>query len=385
MRKIYLDYAATTPADPEVVKAMQPFFFEKFGNASSPHGTGREAKKAVENARAALAQLIGAKPEEIIFTSGGTESNNHVLFGVADALKAKGNHIIISKVEHHSILEAAHHLEKRGCTITYLPVDKNGCVDPHEASRSISDKTILISVMHANNEIGTIEPINEIAELAKQKGVYVHTDAAQTVGHIPVNIDQLKVDFLTVVGHKFCAPKGVGALYIRKGSKISPLLVGGGQERGRRSSTLNLTGIVGLGKAAELCRGQMAEEIKTQTVLRNQIISAVSKRITDSFLNGHPDKRLPNNVNFSFAGIEGESLLMSLDMAGIAVSMGSACTSGALEPSYVLRAIGRSDELALGSIRITLGRWTTQEDVDYFLNQLVPIVERLRTLNSAHK
>ena len=385
MHKIYLDYAATTPADPQVAEAMQPYFFEKFGNASSPHKTGQEAKKAIENARETSARFIGAKSEELIFTSGGTESNNQAVFGVAHALQSKGNHIIISRIEHHSVTEAAHQLEKEGCRISYIGVDKTGLIDPAEVKKAVTDKTILISIMHANNEIGTIQPIQEVGKIAREKGIYFHCDAVQTVGHIPVDVAEMQVDLLSLAGHKFYGPKGVGALYVRKGIKIAPFLFGGDQERGRRASTHNLPGIVGLGKASELCREKMAQEAKTQSILRDKIISTVTKRISDSFLNGHPNDRLPNNVNFSFTGIEGESLLMSLDMVGVAVSMGSACTSGALEPSYVLRAIGRSDELALGSIRITLGRWTTEKDINYFLEQLISIVERLRSLSSTHK
>lgn len=385
MKNIYLDYAATTPTDPEVLKAMQPYFFEKFGNASSPHAIGQEAKKAIEDARQNLADFIGAKLEEIVFTSGGTESNNHAILGVVHAMQAKGNHVITSKIEHHSVLESISHLERQGIKTTYLPVDKDGFVDPQDVSKAITDKTILISIMHANNEIGTIQPIAEIGKIAKEKGIVFHADCVQTVGHIPVNVDALNVDLLPVAAHKFYGPKGVGALYIRKGTKVSRFLLGGDQERGRRASTHNLPGIVGLGKAVKICKAQMNDEIRTQTVLRDKIINEISRRVEGAYLNGHPQKRLPNNINFSFTGVDGESLLMSLDMAGISVSMGSACTSGALEPSYVLRAIGVKDELALGSLRVTIGRWTKEEQVDYFLDHLPKTIENLRKPSPSHK
>ena len=383
MEKIYLDYAATTPTDPDVVRAMEPFFYEKFGNASSPHAFGQEAKRAIEDARETVAHFIGAKPEEIIFTSGGTESNNHVIFGIARSMRSNGNHIIISSIEHHSVKEVVACLEKEGYKVTPIKVDRMGIVDPDDIKNAISDKTILISIMHANNEIGTIQPIAEIGKIAKENKIYFHSDGVQTIGHIPVNVHDLNVDFLSMSAHKFYGPKGVGALYLRKGTKISPYLFGGDQERGRRASTHNLAGIVGLGKAVELCRMNMAREKEVQIILRDKIISEIPKRIPDVFLNGHPANRLPNNVNFSFDAVDGESLLMSLDMVGIATSMGSACTSGALEPSYVLRAIGLSDELAFGSLRITIGRWTTQEQIDCFLNNLPQIVERLRSLSPA--
>lgn len=382
MEKIYLDYAATTPTDPEAVKAMEPYFFERFGNASSPHSFGREAKKAVDEARHVLADFIGAQDEEVIFTSGGTESNNTVIFGAAHALRSKGSHIITSKIEHHSVLEAVHRLEKEGFKITFVNADKTGLVKPEDIKKAITDKTILISVMHANNEIGTIQPIAQIGALAKEKNIYFHTDAVQTTGRIPVNVHELHADFLSLSAHKFYGPKGIGALYIKNGTKLSPFLVGGGQERGRRSSTHNLPGIAGLKKAIELCRLHQEEEISRQKTLRDKIISEITRKIEGVQLNGHPAERLPNNVHLSFLNVDGEALLMSLDMAGIAASMGSACTSGALEPSHVLRAIGLSDELALGSLRITLGRWTTPSDVNYLLDNLPSIIERIRLIST---
>ncbi len=380
MPRIYLDYAATTPTDPEAIKAMEPYFFERFGNTSSAHSFGQESKKALEDSRAALAQAIGAKAEEIIFTSGGTESNNQALFGVARALKNKGNHIIISAIEHHSVMDPAHQLEKEGYSVSCVGVDKYGVVDIEEIKRAVTDKTILISVMHANNEIGTIQPLDEISKITKEKKIYFHADCVQTVGHIPVDVNHLGVDLLSVSAHKFYGPKGVGVLYIRKGVKISPFLLGGGQERGLRASTNNLPGIVGLAKAMEICQRKMDEEIAAQIAMRDFLIKEVTGKISGVVVNGHPVNRLPNNVNFSFADVNGESLLMSLDMIGIAASMGAACTSGALEPSYVLRSIGLPDQLALGSLRVTLGRWTTKEHIEYFLENLPAIIERLRAV-----
>lgn len=378
MGKIYLDYAATTPADPAVIAAMTPFFYERFGNASSRHTFGQKAQKAIEDSRQTLAQLINASPEEIIFTSGGTESNNQAMIGVAYALRSKGNHMIISKIEHHSISEPAAFLEKEGFQIIRLDVDQHGFVNPQDVAKAITDKTILISVMHANNEVGTIQPIGEIGQIARQKGISFHSDGVQTVGHIPVDVRDLGVDLLSVSAHKFYGPPGVGALYIRKGTKISAFLRGGNQERGRRASTHNLPGIVGLGKAVELCQTHMDNEIKIQTVFRDKIIHEVLGKIAGTRLNGHHHKRLPHNVHFSFQGVDGESLLTALDMAGIAVSMGSTCTSDSKEPSAVLRAIGLSAELAFGSLRVTMGRWTRPQHIDYFIDQLPGIINRLR-------
>jgi len=379
MEKIYLDYAATTPADPTVLEAMTPYFHDHFGNASSPHAFGQKAKKAIEDARYTLARFIGAQAEEIIFTSGGTESNNHAMIGAAHAQREKGNHIIVSKIEHHSVSEPVAFLEREGFQVTRIGVDKDGLVNPDDIAGAINDKTILISVMHANNEIGTIQPIVDIGKIAKQKGVVFHSDCVQTIGHIPVRVDELNVNLLSLSAHKFYGPPGVGALYIRKATKVSSFLRGGDQERGRRASTHNLPGVVGLGKAIELCQARMADEIKAQTLLREKIIKEVLNRLENVRLNGHPQKRLPNNINFSFSGIEGESLLMSLDMIGIAASMGSACTVGSMEASYVLRAIGLSEELAFGSLRVTLGRWTTSQQIKYFLEQLPTIINRLRS------
>ena len=385
MKKVYLDYAATTPTDLEVLAAMQPYFFEKFGNASSLHAYGQEAKKALEDSRDSLAAFIGAKPEEIVFTSGGTESDNFALLGVAYALEKKGNHIITSVIEHHAISEPAKLLEKRGFEVTYLGVDKDGLVSVNDLKKAITDKTILISIMHANNEIGTIQPIGELAKIAREKGIYFHTDAVQTVGHIPLNVDELNVDLVSLSGHKFYGPKGVGALYIRKGTRIETFMRGGDQERGRRASTQNITGIVGLAKAIQLCQKKMGNEMSFQNTLRDKLIKEIPVRIPEVRLNGHPTQRLPNNVNFSIKYIEGESMLLSLDMLGIACSTGSACTSSSLEPSHVLLAIGLDHETAHGSLRITLGRWTKESDIDYLLEKLPPIVQKLRAMSPLYE
>jgi len=381
MRKVYLDYAGTTPTDPEVIKAMQPHFFDKFGNASSIHTFGQEARKAVEDSRQTIADFIGAKPEEIVFTCGGTESDNFAIFGVAEALQKKGNHIISSNIEHHAIVEPCKVLENKGFKVTYIKVDKDGLLDPEDVKKAITDKTILISIMHANNEIGTIQPIAQIGKIAQEKGITFHSDTVQTVGHIPVNVDELNVDLLSLSAHKFYGPKGVGAIYIRKGTKINRFLHGGDQERGRRASTHNSPGIVGLAKAIELCKEKMDGEIKTQTGLRDKLIKEISEKIPEVYLNGHAKIRLPNNVNFSIKYIEGESIILNLDMLGIAASTGSACTSASLEPSHVLLAIGLTHELAHGSLRLTLGRWNTEEDIDYILEVLPPIVEKLRRMS----
>ncbi len=385
MKKVYLDYAATTPTDPEVMAAMQPYYFEKFGNASSLHAYGQEAKKALEDSRQTLADFIGAKPEEIVFTSGGTESDNFALLGAAYALEKKGNHIITSAIEHHAITEPAKFLEKKGFKITYLGVDKDGLVSADDLKKTITDKTILVSVMHANNEIGTLQPIDQLGKIAKDKGIYFHTDAVQTVGHIPINVDQLNVDLLSLSAHKFYGPKGVGALYIRKGTRLETFLRGGDQEKGRRASTHNITGIVGLAKAVELCREKMESEIRFQSALRDRLIKEIPLRVPEVRLNGHPQKRLPNNVNFSIKYIEGESMLLSLDMLGIACSTGSACTSSSLEPSHVLLAIGLDHATAHGSLRITLGRFTRESDIDYFLEKLPLVVQKLRAMSPLYE
>jgi cysteine desulfurase len=379
MPKIYLDYAATAPADPEVIAAMIPYFQGYFGNASSPHAYGRDAHKALEEARERLAEFIGANSEEIVFTSGATEANNHAIIGTARAQRKKGKHIIVSAIEHHSVLEPVEYLrEHEGFDVTYIKVDQDGLVDPLAIQKAIRSDTILVAVMCASNEVGTVQPITEIGAITQKNNVLFLVDAVQAIGHIPINVKELKADLLSLSAHKFYGPKGVGALYIRKGVDIAPLLLGGDQERGRRASTQNVHGAVGLAKAVELCAQRMKYETVNQTNLRNRLLAQVPKLIPGVRINGHRTKRLPNNVHFSFEGVQGESLMMGLDQADIAVSMGSACTSGALTPSHVLRAIGLSDELALGALRITLGRWTTAEQIDYLLDQLPGLVKSLR-------
>jgi cysteine desulfurase len=381
MRRIYLDHAATTPTRPEVVKAMLPYFTDAFGNPSSIYSYGKEARGAVEEARTKVAELIGARSEEIIFTSGGTEADNYALKGVAYANERKGNHIITTSIEHHAVLEVCKFLEGRGFRITHLPVDKYGLVDPGDVKKAITGKTILISVMHANNEVGTIEPMEEIGKIAREAGVYFHTDAVQTVGHIPVNVDKLKVDLLAISAHKFHGPKGVGALYVRKGTRLIPFMHGGGQEKRRRAGTENVSAIVGLGKAVELAGREMGKEAERLAYLRDKLIKGLMEKIDHIRLNGHPMTRLPNNVNVSTDFVEGESLLLSLDLEGICASTGSACSSASLEPSHVLLALGVPAEQAHGSLRFTLGRENTELDVERVLEVLPGIVTRLRAMS----
>lgn len=381
MRRIYLDHAATTPTRPEVVKAMLPFFADAFGNPSSIYSYGQEAKGAVEDARTKVAELIGARSEEIIFTSGGTESDNHALKGVAFANEHKGNHIITTSIEHHAVLEACKFLEKRGFQITYLPVDEYGLVDPDDVRKAITNKTILISAMHASNEVGTIEPISEMGKIAKEAGVYFHTDAVQTVGHIPVNVDELKVDLLSISAHKLYGPKGAGGLYVRKGTKLVPLMHGGEHEKRRRAGTENVPGIVGLGKAAELAGQEIGKEAERLAYLRNKLIKGLGDKIDHIRLNGHPKKRLPNNVNVSIDFVEGESMLLNLDLEGICASTGSACGSASLKPSHVLLALGLHPEQAHSSLRFTFGRENTEEDVERVLELLPRIVAKLRAMS----
>jgi len=378
MKKIYFDYASTTPTDPEVVKAMQPFFFDHFGNATSPHGFGREAQKALEESREIIAQAIGARAEEIVFTSGATESNNQAIFGAVRALKDKGNHVIVSAIEHHSVERPAEFLRQEGFQVTFVPVDQFGLVNSEEIREAMTPQTILVAVMHASNEIGTIQPIAEIEKITKEKNIPFLVDVVQTVGHIPVNVDELKADLLSMSAHKFYGPKGVGALYIRKGTRVASLLYGGDQERGQRAGTTNVAGVVGLAKAIELCQKNMAQEIQQQTQWRTRLFEEIPRRVDGVRLNGHRTQRLPNNAHFSFEGVDGAALLMSLDMIGLAVSRGSACTAGSMKPSYVLKAIGLSDQMAQGSLRITTGRWTTEEEIEYLLNELPKVVNKLR-------
>lgn len=381
MKQIYLDYAATTPTHPEVVKAMLPYFTEVFGNPSGIYTCGQEAKGAIEEARSKVADLIEARDEEIVFTSGGTEADNFALKGVAFANQNKGNHIITSSIEHHAVMETGKFLERRGFRVTYLPVDGYGLVDPDDVRKAITDKTILISVMHANNEVGTIEPITEIGKIAKETGIYFHTDAVQTVGHIPVNVNELRVDLLSMSAHKLYGPKGVGALYIRKGTKLVSHMHGGGQERERRASTENVPGIVGFGRAAELAQREMSEEANRLAYLRDQLIKGLQEQIGHIHLNGHPLRRLPNNVNVSVDFVEGESMCLNLDLEGVCVSTGSACSSSSLESSHVLLAMGLPPEQARGLLRLTPGKWTTEEEIARVVEVLPRIVTRLRAMS----
>ena len=385
MRRIYLDHAATTPTHPEVVKAMLPYFTDAFSNPSSIYSCGQEARGAVEEARTKVAELIGARSEEIIFTSGGTEADNFALKGIAYANENKGNHIITTAVEHHAVMEACKFLRRRGFRITYLPVDEYGLVDPQDIKRAITNKTILISVMHANNEVGTVEPIGEIGKIAKEAGVYFHTDAVQTVGHIPVNVDELRTDLLSISGHKLYGPKGVGVLYVRKGIKLVPLMHGGEQERRHRAGTENVPAIVGLGRAIELAGQAMNKEAERLSYLRDKLIEGLVERIDHIRLNGHPRNRLPNNVNVSVDFVEGESMLLNLDLEGICASTGSACSSASLKPSHVLLALGLPPEQAHGSLRFTSGRENTEEDVERVLEVLPRIVAKLRAMSPLFK
>jgi cysteine desulfurase len=380
IKKIYLDYAATTPVDPRVLKAMEPYFLEKFGNTMSLHSFGQEAKTALEESREIVADLMGAKPSEVIFTSSATESNNLALKGVAFANRNKGNHIIISSIEHACIMESARWLEGQGFEVTRLKVDKYGLVDPEDVKKAIKKGTILVSIMHANNEIGTVEPIEEIGKICKERGVYFHTDAAQTFGKIPINVNKMNIDLMTVSSHKMYGPKGVAALFVREGTKIEPILHGGGHEMGLRSSTVNVAAIVGFAEACKIAKKEMEKEAKRLTKLRDKLIKGVLEKIPDSHLNGHPIKRLPNNANFWFEGVEGESIVIQLDLMGIAASTGSACSTGKLEPSHVLLAIGLRPEQAHASLRLSLGRWTKEKDIDYVLKVLPRVIERLRKI-----
>ena len=385
MRRVYLDHAATTPTRAEVVKAMLPYFTEAFGNPSSIYSCGQEAKTAVEEARVKVAELIGARSAEIVFASGGTEADNLAIKGSAYANEHKGNHIITTSIEHHAVLEVCKFLERRGFKITYLPADKYGLVDPDDIKKAITNRTILISVMHANNEVGTIEPLEQIGEIAREAGIYLHTDAVQTVGHIPVNVDQLNVDLLAMSGHKFYASKGVGVLYVRKGTRLASLVQGGEQEARRRAGTENVPAIVGLGKAAELARQEMGKEGERLTHLREKLIRGLQERIDQIHLNGHLTRRLPNNVHVSVDFVEGESMLLDLDLEGISASTGSACTSSDLEPSHVLLALGIPPEQAHCSLRFTFGRENTEADSERLLDVLPGIVARLRAISPLPK
>ena len=378
---IYLDNAATTALSPKVLEKMMPYLTDIYGNASSPHSFGQNARIGVEHAREQVARAINADPSEIVFTGCGTESDNTVLFGVAERYAKKGDHIITTNVEHHAILHSCAALEKKGIKVTYLPVDKDGLVPPEQVRDAITDKTILVSVMFANNEVGTIMPIPEIAAVCHEKGVLFHTDAVQAAGHIPIDVKAMGIDMLSISGHKFHGPKGVGVLYERKGIRLPSYIIGGEQEKGRRAGTENVAGIVGLGEALELAVTNMSETSARMTRMRDRLIEGIEATIPEVKLNGHRTKRLPNNVNFSIKYIEGESILLMLDMAGIAASSGSACTSGSLDPSHVLLALGLTHEVAHGSVRMTLGDDTTDEDIDYVLETLPKVAHRLRAMS----
>lgn len=385
MKRIYLDNAATTRVAPEVIEAMLPCFVQTYGNANSLHSYGLQAKDAIEAARRRIADFINADAEELVFTGSGTESNNTVLKGVALARKDKGNHIITTAIEHHAILEPLHFLEKQGWSITYLPNDEAGLVAPDDLKKALTDRTILVSVMHANNEIGTIEPVRELGAICREAGVYFHTDAVQTFGHVPIDVKEMNIDLLSASAHKLYGPKGIGLLYIRRGIEMTPLLQGGDQERKRRASTQNTPAIAGFGKAVELAASEMATEAVRQANLRDKLISALLQAVPESTLNGHPTFRLPNNANLSFAYVEGETVLLHLDMEGIAVSTGSACTSSSPDPSHVLTACGLASEFSHGSVRFSLGRMTTEEEIDHVIKVLPPIIARLRAMSTAYR
>lgn len=380
-RSVYMDHAATTPVRPEVVEAMYPYFSERFGNPSSLYTLAREAKRAIVKARDQVAEAIGASPEEVYFTSGGSEANNWAIKGIAEALQKRGDHIITSSIEHHATLHPCQALEKKGYRVTYLPVDEFGRVNPVDVEDAITEETILISVMAANNEIGTIQPITEIGRIARDYEVLFHTDAVQAIGSFPVNVEAMGVDLLSLSAHKFGGPKGVGALYMQRGTRITTLIDGGAQERGRRAGTENVPGIVGLGCATEIAIDEMPQNSLRLASMRDRMIETILDTVPDTRINGHPTERLANNVNVAFRYVEGESILLMLDALGISASSGSACTSASLEPSHVLLAIGLAHEEAHGSLRLSLGPGNSEEDVDYVLSVIPGIIERLRQIS----
>jgi len=384
-RTIYMDHSATTFVKPEVLEAMIPYFTEHFGNPSSIYGIARYSKKAIDTARLQTAKALGAEPDEIYFTSGGSESDNWAFKGVALANRKRGNHIITTQIEHHAVLHTCQFLEKEGFEITYLPVDRYGLVNPADLEKAITDKTVLISIMYANNEIGTIEPITELGAIARKHKVYFHTDAVQAIGNIPVDVKSQNIDLLSLSAHKFYGPKGAGALYIRKGVRIENLIHGGGQERRRRAGTENIAGIVGLGQAIEMATMDIPGHNAKIQLMRDRLIKGVLEKIPNARLNGHPEKRLPGNFNVSFEFIEGESMLLWLDDNGICASTGSACTSGSLEPSHVLLATGLPVEISHGSLRLTLGDANTEQDVDFVLDVLPKIVTKLRDMSPLYQ
>ena len=385
---VYLDHAGTTPLDPNVLEAMVPYFSQHFGNPSSLHSVGQKARYALDEARERVAAVLNCRPREVVFTGGGTESDNAAIQGVATALYETGNHIITSSVEHHAVLHACQYLESQGFDVTYLPVDANGMVLPEMVYNAIEERTTLVTIMYGNNEIGTINPISEIAKAVKKRAgelsrtIVFHTDGVQVAGYLSLDVAELGVDLLSLSGHKFHGPKGTGVLYIKRGTPYLPLVHGGGQERERRSGTENIPGIIGLSLALDAANSSREETSQRCSALKDRIVESVLEQIPGSRLNGHPTRRLPNNANFSFTGVEGEPILLGLDMAGIAASSGSACSSGSLEPSHVLLALGQSAEIARGSLRITLGRGNTEQEVEYLLGVLVDLVQRLRQLPS---
>lgn len=382
---IYFDNAATTPVRKEVYDEILPYFMQYYGNASSIYTIARESKKALEKAREQVAKALNANIDEIYFTAGGSESDNFALKGIAEAMEKKGKHIITTQIEHHAILHTCEYLQQRGFEITYLPVDEYGKISLEELKNAIRKDTILISVMFANNEIGTIQPIKEIGAIAKEKGVYFHTDAVQAVGHVKIDVKEMNIDLLSLSGHKICAPKGIGAIYIKKGVAINPLIHGGAQEKRRRAGTENIADIVGLGKAIELANEEIEQNVTKVSALRDKLINGILEKIPYSKLNGHPTDRLPGNCNISFEFIEGESMLLLLDSKGIAASSGSACTSGSLDPSHVLLAIGLPHEKAHGSLRMTLEHYNTEKEVDIVLEELPAIVSKLRDMSPLYE
>ncbi|MGL4361877.1 MAG: cysteine desulfurase NifS [Cellulosilyticaceae bacterium] len=385
MNKIYFDHAATTPVKKEVLDAMLPYFMESYGNPSSIYQTAQKNKKAVDEARETISKAIGANTNEIFFTSGGTEADNWAIKGIAEAYSSKGNHIITTKIEHHAVLHTCEYLEKHGFEVTYLDVDEDGVISIDDLKNAIKDTTILISVMYANNEIGTIMPIDEIGKIAKEKGIIFHTDAVQAIGQAKINVKEQNIDLLSISGHKINGPKGIGVLYIRRGLKITNLMHGGAQERGRRGGTENVPAIVGLSKAMELACNNIDEKVEKLSKLRDRLIEGILEAIPYAKLNGHRFKRLANNVNIGFEFVEGESLLLLLDMHGIAASSGSACTSGSLDPSHVLLALGLPHEKAHGSIRFTLGDESNMEDVEFVIEKLPAIVQRMRDMSPLYE
>ena len=381
MRTVYLDHAATTPPLPEVVEAMKPYLAERFGNPSALYALGRESRRALEESRGKVASLIGAMPDEIIFTSGGTESDNMALLGVLLAGEGNGGHIVTTAVEHHAILETVRFLERRGYRATVVGVDSTGMVDPDDIRKAIRAETVLVSVMHANNEVGTVEPLRRVADVCREAGVYLHSDTVQTVGNIPIDVDELGVDMLSMSGHKLYGPKGAGAIYVRRGTRVSGIIHGGEQERGMRAGTENIAGIVGLAAAAVAAARGMEGRGERIAGLRNHLVDGILSSVEGVVLNGHPEVRLPNNAHLGIERIEGEAVCLHLDAAGICASTGSACTSEELEPSHVLLAMGIAPLKAHGSVRFTLGRGTTLEEIEYVLQELPPIVERLRAMS----